>query len=106
MFHSLSEQTNHFWSEIRDGRYKWECEREEVICLKTITKEQTLEAYDKWISPENKKRRRLIVKVIASEGPAAEGRPDVNQEDVELFADQCVAACHSFCKNQTYSRVY
>jgi nardilysin len=106
MFHSLSEQTNHFWSEIRDGRYKWECEREEVICLKTITKEQTLEAYDKWISPENKKCRRLSVKVIASEGPAAEGRPDVNQEDVELFADQCVAACHSFCKNQTYSRVY
>ncbi|KAG7371853.1 peptidase insulinase family protein [Nitzschia inconspicua] len=106
MFHSLSEETDHFWSEIRDGRYNWEVERDEVICLKTITKEQTLKAYDEWINPENKKRKKLVIKVVASEGPAAEGRPDVKQEDVEDFNDKCVNECHAFCKNQTFGRIY
>jgi secreted Zn-dependent insulinase-like peptidase len=106
MFHSLSEETDHLWSEIRDGRYKWEVEREDVICLRTITKEQTLKAFDDWISPESKKRKKLVVKVVASEGPASGGRPSVTLKDVEDFNDGCIDDCHAFCKNQTYSRVY
>jgi len=106
MFHSLSEETDHFWSEIRDGRYKFEVEREEVICLKKITKEQTLKAYDKWLSPANKKRRKMAIRVVASDGPSSAGRPDVKFEDVEDFNDQCVKACHAFFKNKTYGRIY
>jgi nardilysin len=106
MFHSLSEETDHFWSEIRDGRYSWEVEREEVICLKTITKEQTLKAYDQWLFPESKKRRKLVVKVIASEGSSSAGRPDVKIDDVEDYNDDQVNACHEFCKNQVYGKIY
>jgi nardilysin len=106
MFHSLSEESGHYWSEIRDGRYKWEVERDEVICLKTITKDAALKAYDEWLWPESKKRRRLVVKVVANEGTSSAGRPDVDVENIEDYNDQCVAECHSFCKNQTYGRIY
>jgi len=107
MFNSLSEQTSHIWDEIRDGRYLWEAEIIEVRYLKSITKEQTLKAYDQWIFPENKKRRQLIVKVVASEGPAASGRPDdVNTDGAEKYNDSCVDSFHAFCKYQTFGKIY
>lgn len=106
MFNSLSEETGHYWSEIREARYSWEDHREEVLHLKTITKEETLKAYDKWLSPENKKRRQMTIKVVAGEGPAAVGRPEVTSEDIEDYNDKCVEAIHKQCKQQTFGRVY
>jgi secreted Zn-dependent insulinase-like peptidase len=106
MFNSMPEETNHYWSEICEHRYKWEDHREEVLHLKTITKDEILKAYDEWLSPNNNKRRQLTVKIIASEGPAAIGRPDVKPDDVSDFNDDAVKAIHSACKNQTYGRVY
>ena len=106
MFNSLSEATGCLWDEIRDGRYLWEAHREEVICLKTITKEETIKAYDKWISPENSKIGNVIVRVVASEGPASAARPDVKCEEAEAHNDSCVEAFHAFCKHQTFGKIY
>ncbi len=106
MFNSLSESTSSLWDEIRDGRYLWEADREEVLCLKTITKEETLKAFDEWITPSNSKRRQVIVKVVASEGPASAVRPGVKCDDAEQHNDDCVASFHSFCKNQTFGKIY
>jgi hypothetical protein len=94
------------WEEIRDGRYLWEADREEVLCLKTITKEETLKAYDDWISPKNSKTRQVIVKAVASEGPASIGRPDIKCEEAEKHNDNCVESFHAFCKHQTYGKIY
>jgi secreted Zn-dependent insulinase-like peptidase len=105
-FHSLSEETDQLWDEIRDGRYLWEAEREEVMCLKTLTQKAAINAYDKWLFPQSKQRMRLAVKVTASEGPASVGRCDVNPEDVDEYNDRSVQACYKFCKNQTFGRIF
>eukprot|EP00536_Pseudo-nitzschia_multiseries_P016315 jgi/Psemu1/220960/e_gw1.1075.16.1 len=106
MYNSLSEETSDLWKEIRDGRYLWESHREEVICLKSITKEEALKAYDAWISPDNSKVRQLIVQAVASEGPASAGRPDVAFEEAEKYNDGCVDSFHAFCKQQTFGKIY
>lgn len=106
MFNSLSEETSHLWSEIGDGRYMWQIEREEVLFLKTITKKQALDAYDKWLNPDNKKRHRMVVQVISSEGHASEGRPDVGPENIGDYNDDRVQDFHKYCKNQTFGRIY
>ena len=105
MFNSLGEQTSHFWTEIRDSRYIWEAETAEVRYLKTVTKEQTLKAYDQWMPPDNTRRRQLIVKVVPSEGPVTSGRPD-NVEDAEKYNDSCVDTFHAFCKHQTFGKIF
>lgn len=99
-------QTGHYWSEIRDGRYQWQVEREEVIVLKTITKEQALESYDRWLGAGNVKRRRVAIQVISSEGPASDGRPEITSESIGDFNDECIKDFHKHCKNQTFGRIY
>lgn len=108
MFNSLHEETNHYWSEIRDGRYLWDVNRQEVICLKSFTKEDVLKAYDDWLSPKSKTRRRLAIQVISSDGDASAGRPHVPDDiDVCEHNDSCVKTFHtSHCKNQTHGRIY
>jgi len=106
MYNALSEETSDLWKEIRDGRYLWESHREEVICLKAITKDQALKAYDEWISPENSKLRQLVVQAVASEGPASVGRPDVKFDEAEKFNESCVESFHAFCKRQTFGKIY
>jgi nardilysin len=106
MFNSLSEETSHLWSEIRDGRYMWQVEREEVMFLKTITKEQALDAYDRWLSAGNSDRRRMAIHVISCEGPASEGRLDVDPEEIGGYNDGRVKAFHKYCKNQTFGKIY
>lgn len=108
MFNSLGEETNHYWSEIRDGRYLWDVEREEVLCLKSFTKQDALIAYDEWLAPSSKTRRMLSIHVICSDGDAASGRPNVgDDEDVGDYNDALVKDYISkFCNNQTFGRVY
>lgn len=110
MFNSLREETNHYWGEIRDGRYLWESHREEVLCLKTLDKPKILKAYDQWLSPSSKSRRMVAIQVIASEGKASDGKPEYDpqaQQGVDDFNDECV---HLFrtqhCKHQTFGRIY
>jgi len=108
MFNSMSEETGHYWSEIRNGRYIWQVEREEVLCLKGITKEQALEAYDKWLFPgNNKKRRRLSVQVVATtDASTSEEISMLSQDDIEDYNDERVKDFHKSCKNQTFGKIY
>ncbi|VEU33574.1 unnamed protein product [Pseudo-nitzschia multistriata] len=106
MANSLAEETTDLWEEIRDGRYLWEAHREEVACLKTVTREEVLEAYDRYVSPDQGTARRLIVSVAASDGPASAGRPGVEFEAAGAHNDGCVESFHALCKNQTYGKIY
>ena len=108
MFNSLQEETNHYWSEIREGRYHWDVDREEVICLRSVSKEETLKAYDEWLSPESNTRRRVAIQVISSEGDASAGKPEVaNGVEISEYNDARVQEFHTkHCKNQTFGRIY
>ena len=71
-FDSLEEETSSHWSEIVERRYDFEAYRKEVQCLRTLTKDEVITAYDDWLLPvcqkEGKptKRRRLVIQVIGS----------------------------------------
>ena len=110
MFNSLAEETSSFWAEIRDNRYDWEVNRNEALALRGVTKEMVLEAFDKWLNP-NTKRRMVAVQVICApqkdaDGTAASGRPDVNASDVTKFCDNCIHQFRQLCKNQTWGKIF
>jgi secreted Zn-dependent insulinase-like peptidase len=110
MFNSLAEETSSFWAEIRDGRYDWEVNRNEALALRGVTKDMVLEAFDKWLNP-NHKRRMLAVQVICApqkddDGAAATGRPEVSAADVHKYCDDRVKEFHHLCKNQTWGKIF
>ena len=71
-FDSLEEETSSHWSEIVEHLYDFEAYRKEVQCLRTLTKDEVITAFDDWLLPvcqkEGKptKRRRLVIQVIGS----------------------------------------
>jgi secreted Zn-dependent insulinase-like peptidase len=82
MWNSLEEETSTLWSEIIENRYDFEIHRNEVECLKKITKDDVLKAFDKHLNPKNKKRRKLDIHTIGTtEGLASDGRPVVSSDD-------------------------
>lgn len=105
-FNSLSEQTGHFWGEIRDGRYQFQVERDEVLQLQHISQEQALEAYDKWLYPKaSNTRRRFSVNVVAVEALVSE-YPLVSQASCDDFNDDMVKQFQSICKHETFGQIY
>jgi secreted Zn-dependent insulinase-like peptidase len=111
MHESLADACGSLWGEIRDGRYMWQVEREEVLCLRNITKEQVLEAYEEWFLPTKdgkaNKRRMLAVQVIGcGEGAASAGRPDVDDSMVGGYADECIDTFYKTVGKQVWGRIY
>lgn len=105
-FNSLSEQTNHFWTEIRDGRYNFQVELDEVLVLRDISQSQLVEAYEKWLYPEGSgTRRRFSVNVVTVDSLISEA-PDLTQERSSDFNDERVQAFREICNNQTYGPIY
>lgn len=101
MFNSLSEESDSYWSEIRDGRFEWQAWRDEAVCLRSITQQDALKAFDDWLLPE-KNRNMLVVQVI---GSGSAGRPEVEAADVGDFYDSRIEAFRSACKKQFWGRV-
>eukprot|EP00934_Nitzschia_sp_Nitz4_P008589 Nitzschia sp. Nitz4//scaffold226_size53432//33390//40437//NITZ4_006704-RA/size53432-augustus-gene-0.57-mRNA-1//1//CDS//3329542760//8579//frame0 len=91
IFDSLSEETGHYWNEIRDGRLMWEVQREEAISLCSITREKTLEAYDRWLMPGSDFCRPFAVQVICEEGASSAGKPTL---EAGTTASDLNDACH------------
>ena len=116
MFNALSDETNHLWSEIRDRRYDWEANRNEVLALRNITLKDAIEAFDKWLFPGdgsqdkknlNRKRRIMVVQVIGNgDGPSSEGRPQIDIENIGDHVDSVVSDYYKSCKNQTWGKIY
>ena len=105
-FNSMSEQTGHYWSEIRDRRYEFQSEIDEVIALRRISKSEALEAYDKWFYPiDSKTRRRFSVKIVSVESLISEA-PNLNQENCNDFNDENVKLFQETCKQQMFDRMY
>lgn len=104
-FNSLSEETGCLWGEIHDGRFEWEAWRNETICLKNISKEDAIKAFDAWLRPGHC-RRIVVVQVIGSgDSEASHGRPAVDVEGFGDFVDHQVESFHKLCKKQTWGRV-
>jgi len=111
-FDSLEDETSSHWSEIIEGRYDFEAYRKEVLCLRSISKDQLIAAYDEWLHPlckkgKPKKRRRMVVYVIGSgDGPASLGRPVMEKEQVVGDEIDClVQQFHTSVKHESWGRV-
>jgi len=107
-FNSLEEESGSLWSEIIENRYDFEVHRNEAEELKKVTKEDILKAFDKWLSPESKNRRKLDVHAIGSaEGIASDGRPTVEtSEDIGETIDVKVGAFHKVAAGKTWGSIY
>jgi nardilysin len=105
MFNSLNEETNSYWQEIRDGRFDWQSWRSEAVCLKSLTKQDVIESFHRWLAPSTR-RNILAVQVIGSgQGDSSLGRPSVDSDNFESFVDEQVADLHRRCKKQFWGRV-
>lgn len=111
MFDSLEDECGWYWSEITEGRFDFEQHREEVHCLRSITKEGLIDAYDRWFSPVcdkglQKKRHGLVFQVIGSgDGDVAKGRPSTDPNiSLGLQVDDLVAQFHARNKD-TFGRI-
>lgn len=111
-FDAMDEETGSHWSEIIEGRYDFEAYRKEVQCLRAISKEQLIAAYDEWLHPlckkgKPKKRRRMVLHVIGSgDGPASLGRPVIEKGKVvgdEI--DRLVHQFHASVKHESWGRI-
>jgi len=108
MYNSLSEETDSFWGEIRDGRFDFQVHRNEAVCLRSVTKERVVAAYDDWLSPTSadgtpNKRRMLVVEVI---GPSdAEGRPEVEETAVRDYVDDAIRSFQKSVGNETWGKI-
>lgn len=111
-FDSMEEETDSHWSEMTDGRYDFEAYRKEVHCLRTISKDDLIDAYDKWLHPvckkgKQNKRRRMVVHVIGSgEGSASFGRPVIDHEKaVGDEIDRVLQQFHTSVKQESWGRI-
>jgi len=111
MASSLSDECETFWSEITDYRYDWQVKRNEVLALRTITKEEVLAKYDAWLMPtcnkgKPRKRRAIGIQVIGAHGGAASlGRPDVGSRDTNEYIEEQVIEFHKHAKNATWGKI-
>ncbi|GKY91772.1 hypothetical protein MPSEU_000148900 [Mayamaea pseudoterrestris] len=101
-FNSLTDATNHYWSEIRDGSFQWQSWRDEAICLQGISKDELLQTFDKIFALNNM----VAVQVIGhGEGEVSLQRPNVDGPNVRDFLDAQIAVLRGRCKNQTWGRI-
>lgn len=108
MYNSLPEETSSLWGEIRDGRYDFQIHRNEAVCLRSVSKERVVAAYDEWLSPTRpdgspNKRRMLVVQVI---GPSdAAGRPVVDESIVHDHIDEAIQTFQKSIGNETWGKI-
>lgn len=100
MFNALHEATDHYWNEIVEGRYEWEIHRSEALCLRGVTKDELIKAYDEFLCPrsaDGKKRERrcITVHVIGSSEEACAGRPDMEADRIEEEVDGLISSIHA-----------
>ena len=108
MFDSMEDECGCYWSEICEGRYDFEGHRKEVQCLKSITKESLLAAYDNWLHPncqmgKPKKRRRVVFHVIGkgeSDGSSVE-----NPKEIGEHIDGLIRDFHNSVKGETWGKI-
>lgn len=108
-FDSLEEETSSHWSEIVERRYDFEAYRKEVQCLRTLTKDEVITAFDDWLLPvcqkEGKptKRRRLVIQVIGSgDGANSLGRPVVESDGTGDYIEGLVEQFHHSVNHETW----
>lgn len=108
-FASIEEETNSHWSEIVERRYDFEAYRKEVQCLRTLTKDEVIKAYDDWLLPvcpkecKPTKRRRLVIQVIGSgDGANSLGRPVAESDGTGDYIDGLVEQFHHSVNHETW----
>jgi nardilysin len=102
-FDSLEEEASSYWEEICVGRFEWQAWRNEAVELKGVTRQDVLDAFDRWLAPSSDQTAMLAVSVIGSgPGDVSSGRPAVEAEGHGSFVDEQVSSFHSLCKNQFF----
>jgi secreted Zn-dependent insulinase-like peptidase len=105
-FNSLEEEANNLWYEITESRYDWEIQRNETHALKFITKQQVIQAFDKWLCPTKSSRRKLEVHAIGTkDGVSSLNRPSIDTDNVGFEIDRRIKAFHKTTGNKTWGKV-
>ena len=100
---SLEDETSNFWYEIIESRYDFEVHRNEAERLRTINKQEVLDGFDKWLNPNFAHRRKIEVCAIGiSEGNASEGRPIIEDDNVNDYIDRLVSEFHQKTGGKIY----
>jgi secreted Zn-dependent insulinase-like peptidase len=100
---SLEDETSNFWYEIIESRYDFEVHRNEAERLRTINKQEVLDGFDKWLNPNFAHRRKIEVCAIGiSEGNGCEGRPIIEDDNVNDYIDRLVSEFHQKTGGKTY----
>ena len=106
MYNSLEEECSDLWSEILDCRYDWQCHRNEAAQLRTVTKQDVLDAYDKWLIPRcskgNLQNRRRFTVVVQGAG---EERESDSSEEIGNIIDKHVKLFHHFTGHETWGKI-
>lgn len=111
MYDSLSEESGALWSEIRDGRYDWQVNRNEAVCLRSITLERVIASFDEWLSPTTiegiaRKRRMLVIQIIGTgEGSASLGRPCIDELQLGSHIDEAVDSFQKSVGRATWGKI-
>ena len=104
-FNCLAEETAHYWGEICDGRFEWQSYRDEAICLRAVSKDDVLSAFDQWLRP-GQPRCMAVFEVIGNgDGSVSGGRPAVESGDWSGYHDSQLQLFHRKCKGQTWGRI-
>lgn len=105
MFNSLTEEAGSYWGEITDGRFDWQCWRNEAEFLRTVNKEEVLKAFDKWLMPGGKRSIMTVNVIGLGEEECQHGRPECKADAVDDYCDEQVEIFHKACKNQFWGRI-
>jgi nardilysin len=103
-FDSLGEETDSYWEEIRIGRFEWQAWRNEAVELQSVSRDDVVDAFDRWLSPSSARLRPILAVQVIGSGPGdvSSGRPAVEVENYGPFIDEQVSSFHSLCKNQFF----
>ena len=105
-FNSLSETTDAYWGELRDGRFAWESHRDEAEVLKDISKIEAIAAFDRWLCP-GKLRRAMAIQIIGrGTKNGSEVIPDLKSEEhlLERYTEE-INCTKTYCKKEIWGRV-
>jgi len=108
-FTSLEDECNNLWYEVTEKRYDWEVNRNEVVALRSVTLEQTLQAYNEWLFPPSTKRRRLVVQVIGmheEQHNAAIGAGHSTHDEISRLIDNQVCIFHDTTRHVSWGKIY
>ena len=108
MYSSLEAECSDLWSEILDCRYAWQSLRNDALLLRSISKDDVLEAYDEWLYPvcsDGNQRKRRCLAIIVEGSSMSKDEEFESAEKVGEMIDKRVEAFNKKIGNKTWGQI-